>query len=98
MIVCNRTAEGRVDLPDAMAKLARRGINRVMAEGGAILARALLDDDLVDEVALFRAPMTIGGEGVDAIAGLPLSVIPDRFKLIAQETLGSDALSLYGRG
>ena len=97
VIVCSATADGQVDPADAMARLARRGINRVMAEGGAALARSLLDADLIDEVALFQAPMTIGPEGVDAVAGLPLSALTERFKLIARETLGSDALSLYGR-
>jgi diaminohydroxyphosphoribosylaminopyrimidine deaminase/5-amino-6-(5-phosphoribosylamino)uracil reductase len=97
VLVCNSAADARVDLRDAMAKLAGRGINRVMVEGGAVLARALLDADLVDEVALFEAPVIIGEEGVDAIAGLPLSAIAGRFKPIARETLGSDALTLYGR-
>jgi diaminohydroxyphosphoribosylaminopyrimidine deaminase/5-amino-6-(5-phosphoribosylamino)uracil reductase len=97
VIVCDATAKGRVDLKDAMGKLAARGINRVVAEGGAILARALLDADLVDEVALFEASLAIGPEGVDALAGLPLSAITDRFRPLARETLGSDALTLYGR-
>jgi diaminohydroxyphosphoribosylaminopyrimidine deaminase/5-amino-6-(5-phosphoribosylamino)uracil reductase len=96
-IVCRPAADGRVDLRDAMTTLAGRGINRVMVEGGAALARSLLDADLVDEVALFEARATIGEGGVDAISGLPLSTIRDRFRLTSQETLGSDALSIYGR-
>jgi diaminohydroxyphosphoribosylaminopyrimidine deaminase/5-amino-6-(5-phosphoribosylamino)uracil reductase len=97
VIQCNATAGGRVDLADAMTRLASRGINRVMAEGGAVLARSLLEADLVDEVALFQAPMVVGEAGVDALAGLPLSIIGERFNLIARETLGSDALCVYGR-
>jgi diaminohydroxyphosphoribosylaminopyrimidine deaminase/5-amino-6-(5-phosphoribosylamino)uracil reductase len=97
VISCRGVAEGRVDLADAVGKLAGRGINRLMVEGGAVLARSLLDAGLIDEVVLFQAPTSIGGQGVDAIAGLPLAAIPERFRLIAQETLGSDALSLYGR-
>jgi diaminohydroxyphosphoribosylaminopyrimidine deaminase / 5-amino-6-(5-phosphoribosylamino)uracil reductase len=98
VIVCNATAEGRVNLHDAMHKLAARGINCVLAEGGAVLARALLEADLIDQVALFEAPMTIGPEGVEALAGLPLSTISEKFKVLRRETLGSDALTLYGRG
>jgi diaminohydroxyphosphoribosylaminopyrimidine deaminase/5-amino-6-(5-phosphoribosylamino)uracil reductase len=97
VIRCAATPDGRVDLADAMAKLAGRGINHVMAEGGAQLARSLIEAGLVDELVLLTAPIALGGEGVDALQGLPLAAVTERFRLIAQEMLGSDALSLYGR-
>ena len=97
VIVCEARGDSRIDLADALARLAERGINRLMVEGGAALARSLLEADLIDEAALFAAPMTIGEQGLDALAGLPLSVITEEFRLIAQETLGSDVFSLYGR-
>jgi diaminohydroxyphosphoribosylaminopyrimidine deaminase/5-amino-6-(5-phosphoribosylamino)uracil reductase len=97
VIQCAATPDGRVDLPDAMAKLAGRGINSILIEGGAKLARAFLEADLADEVMLFKAAAVIGEQGVDALAGLPLSTIDERFRLIERETLGSDVLSVYGR-
>jgi diaminohydroxyphosphoribosylaminopyrimidine deaminase/5-amino-6-(5-phosphoribosylamino)uracil reductase len=97
VIQCAATPDGRVDLNDALAKLAGRGINTILIEGGAKLARAFLEADLADEVMLFKAPAVIGEQGVDALAGLPLSTIDERFRLIERETLGSDVLSVYGR-
>lgn len=96
---CTGTADGKVDLAEAMARLAGRGINRVLAEGGAHMARALLEADLVDEIQLFTASKRLGPGGLDALAGLPLSHITasPRFHLIEEERLGADVLRVYER-
>jgi diaminohydroxyphosphoribosylaminopyrimidine deaminase/5-amino-6-(5-phosphoribosylamino)uracil reductase len=47
---------------------AERGVNAVMVECGARLAGTLLDAGLVDEVAIFMAPLLTGGP-VPAVAG-----------------------------
>jgi diaminohydroxyphosphoribosylaminopyrimidine deaminase/5-amino-6-(5-phosphoribosylamino)uracil reductase len=64
--------DGRVDAADALRRLAQRGITRVLAEAGPRLAASLLRAGLVDRLALFRAPLLIGGDGA-AFAG-PLGV------------------------
>ena len=74
---------------------ARRGINRLMVEGGARVARSFLEAGLVDEFHLIRAAQTLGPEGVDALAGLPLEQALQPFALIEQEKLGSDLLTVY---
>jgi diaminohydroxyphosphoribosylaminopyrimidine deaminase/5-amino-6-(5-phosphoribosylamino)uracil reductase len=85
----------RGDVPDILAGLARRGINRLMVEGGARVARSFLEAGLADEFHLIRAPHALGPGGVDALAGLPLDRALQPFALIEQETLGSDLLSVY---
>jgi len=40
----------------------REQVSEVLVEGGATLARALLADDLVDELVLYQAPITLGGD------------------------------------
>jgi diaminohydroxyphosphoribosylaminopyrimidine deaminase / 5-amino-6-(5-phosphoribosylamino)uracil reductase len=45
-------ADGRLLLPAAFAALAATGVNSVLAEPGGTLARAMLDDDLVDRMVL----------------------------------------------
>ena len=40
-----------------------------------MVARGLIEADLVDEVVLFRSPHALGGNIVPALAGLPLSTI-----------------------
>jgi diaminohydroxyphosphoribosylaminopyrimidine deaminase / 5-amino-6-(5-phosphoribosylamino)uracil reductase len=99
LIGCAATGEGKVDLADALHRLAGRGINRVLAEGGARMARALIEADLVDEVYLLGASKELGAAGLNALAGLPLSTITDSdgFRLAGKECLGEDLLSVYER-
>jgi diaminohydroxyphosphoribosylaminopyrimidine deaminase / 5-amino-6-(5-phosphoribosylamino)uracil reductase len=91
--------DNKVDLHEAMAKEARRGCSRVLAEGGAHMAAALIDADLVDEVLLFSAPQPIGPEGFPALADRPLTAITDSsaFHLREREELGDDVLTVYER-
>ncbi|MGE3829877.1 MAG: bifunctional diaminohydroxyphosphoribosylaminopyrimidine deaminase/5-amino-6-(5-phosphoribosylamino)uracil reductase RibD [Parvibaculaceae bacterium] len=97
VIVCQATAAGQVDLANAMARLAAEGINTVLVEGGALLARSLLEAGLVDAMALFSAPKVIGPQGVDAFAGMPLDQVMAPFRETGTETLGADTLTLYVR-
>lgn len=91
------TVIATADLRGALEKLAACGINRLMVEGGARIARSLLEAHLVDELALFRSPDEIGPQGVDAFAGLPLAEIMAAFRQREEETLGRDTLTLYER-
>lgn len=94
---CQSGPDGQVDLADAFAQLAQRGINRVLVEGGARLARGLIEAGLVDELALFQAPKALGPQGVDGFAGLPLAKVMAGFRRIGEERLGDDVLSVYVR-
>jgi diaminohydroxyphosphoribosylaminopyrimidine deaminase/5-amino-6-(5-phosphoribosylamino)uracil reductase len=97
VLCCKSGADGHVDLTDALARLARRGINRVLAEGGAHLAHGLIEAGLVDELALFRSPKVLGPQGVDGFAGLPLARVMAAFRPGGEERLGNDHLSVYVR-
>jgi diaminohydroxyphosphoribosylaminopyrimidine deaminase/5-amino-6-(5-phosphoribosylamino)uracil reductase len=97
VLACRPDPRGRVDLADGLRKLGERGVNRVLAEGGARLARSLLEEGLVDELLLFRSPRTLGAEGVDGFAGLPLDHIMAAFRGHGEERLGDDVLSVYVR-
>ncbi len=85
----------RGPIPDALADLGRRGINRLMVEGGARTARAFLEAGVVDEFHLFTASQELGPAGVEALAGLRLDTALSRFRLIEEEMLGDDRLSVY---
>jgi diaminohydroxyphosphoribosylaminopyrimidine deaminase / 5-amino-6-(5-phosphoribosylamino)uracil reductase len=93
------SAPGRLDLGAALRLLAARGITRLLVEGGPILAAAMIASDLVDEVALFQASASIGPEGIDALEGMPISVLAraQRFKSIGVECLGPDRLETFVR-
>lgn len=97
ILACAPGAQGGVDLADGLARLADRGINRVLAEGGARLARGLIEAGLVDELQLFRAPKILGPQGVDGFAGMPFAQVMAGFRPGSEETLGDDRLSVYVR-
>ncbi len=100
VIECLATPEGKVDLADMLEKLAAEGISHVLAEGGAHMARALMEADLVDEAVLLQAPVEIGLQGLDAMAGLPLDTIRASalFRQRGEsESLGADWLAKYVR-
>jgi diaminohydroxyphosphoribosylaminopyrimidine deaminase / 5-amino-6-(5-phosphoribosylamino)uracil reductase len=92
-------APAGIDLPHALRALAERGITRLLAEGGAQLAAALLRDGLVDRIAWFHAPMVMGGDGwpaaqafgVERLAQMP------RFTRTTTRAVGDDLLSEYVR-
>ena len=91
--------KGMVDFAESLRELGNMGINLLLVEGGAKIARSLLEADLVDEAILATAPLTIGEQGVDALAGLPLSHIEaeGRFVCKSTETVGRDVVKHYLR-
>jgi diaminohydroxyphosphoribosylaminopyrimidine deaminase / 5-amino-6-(5-phosphoribosylamino)uracil reductase len=97
VIDCKQTPNGWVDLTDAMEVLAKRGINRLLVEGGSHVSQSFLEADLVDEVQLFQSPTAIGPQGTDAIADTPLSTLEKRFNPTHKEGLGTDTLTVYER-
>jgi diaminohydroxyphosphoribosylaminopyrimidine deaminase/5-amino-6-(5-phosphoribosylamino)uracil reductase len=90
---------GGLDVHGCLRKLAKEGITRVLVEGGARVARAFLEADLVDEALVFRSPFAIGADRVPALAGLPLSTIEanSNFRLVERRRFGADRLTLYER-
>lgn len=55
--------KGRVSLPAALEALSARGLTSVMVEGGGEVLGSFLARRLADQVALFRAPLLLGGRG-----------------------------------
>jgi diaminohydroxyphosphoribosylaminopyrimidine deaminase/5-amino-6-(5-phosphoribosylamino)uracil reductase len=94
--LAGKTAEvlrGSVD--EVLADLGGRGINRLMVEGGARVARSFLTAGMVDEFHLIRSAGTLGPQGVDALAGLTLDEALQPFHIRDQEKLGMDVLTVY---
>ncbi|GBD50731.1 RibD family protein [Methylopila sp. Yamaguchi] len=83
---------GRIEPRDVVAALARRGLRRVLIEGGASTVSAFIEADLVDRLHVMVAPLLVGS----GRAGLALTPI-DRLDLArrpvaAAFTLGEDIL------
>jgi diaminohydroxyphosphoribosylaminopyrimidine deaminase / 5-amino-6-(5-phosphoribosylamino)uracil reductase len=93
------TSAHMVDMDAAFRELGRRGLTRVLVEGGSTLAAVLLRADLVDRIAWFHAPLLIGGDGIPAVAGFGLQQLVEarRFDRIGLETVGDDVLETLKR-
>jgi diaminohydroxyphosphoribosylaminopyrimidine deaminase/5-amino-6-(5-phosphoribosylamino)uracil reductase len=88
-----------VDLAAVLKELGRRGVTRLMVEGGARVAASFVEAGLADEVWLYRGPVTIGADGVAALDGLPLTAVTQspHYRVRATEMLGPDQLTIYER-
>jgi diaminohydroxyphosphoribosylaminopyrimidine deaminase/5-amino-6-(5-phosphoribosylamino)uracil reductase len=92
-------AEAGVDLPAGLTALGTAGITRVLVEGGAQVAAALLRAGLVDRIAWFHAPAVLGGDawpavqafGIDRLEAMP------RFVRRRATPLGDDMLTEFVR-
>ena len=84
---------------NAAKELANRGLTRVMIEGGGTVAAAFLKADLIDEIAWFRAPKVIGGDGTAGIGALGLGKLSESpaFKHREQLVFGADTLDFLDR-
>jgi diaminohydroxyphosphoribosylaminopyrimidine deaminase/5-amino-6-(5-phosphoribosylamino)uracil reductase len=83
-----------MDLTIAFAELGKRGLTRVLVEGGSHLAGELLEEGLVDRLAWFHAPSLIGSDGLPAVEAFgveALSAAP-KFRRLSIETIGEDVL------
>jgi len=74
--------EGHVDLGELLRVLGEREITSVLAEGGGTLLGSLFDDDSVDKVIAFIAPMIIGGkDAVSPVGGKGVELISQALQL-----------------
>jgi len=93
VVVVDGTGQG-VDLRQVVARLGEMGVSRVLVEGGARLAGALVREALVDRLALFFAPMLLGESGLASLAfdgNEVLAGIP-RYSVEHVERSGNDVM------
>lgn len=91
--------DDQIDLSWTVQELARRGLTRILIEGGGTIAAAFMAADFVDGIAWFRAPGLIGGDGLPAIEGFgidSLGKVP-KFEIVETTACGSDQLEIYRR-
>lgn len=84
-------AGNAVDLQFALTTIAGRGLGTMLLEGGATLAMAMAEADLIDEAHIIRTPARLGPAAIrpfggDAVGALSNHLTPSRPRLV-----GSDA-------
>ena len=84
-------------LEDALHALRVRGVQSLLVEGGAGIASALLDADLVDRLVIFQAPIILGAGALHAFArALPRRVHDaTRYDVVRREAFGDDLMTIY---
>jgi diaminohydroxyphosphoribosylaminopyrimidine deaminase/5-amino-6-(5-phosphoribosylamino)uracil reductase len=89
----------RVSVTDFVRRAEAEGLRTLLLEGGSTLAASFLRAGLVDEIAWFRAPILIGGDGLAATGSLGLSDLKSavRWRPVATERIGDDVLDTYVR-
>ena len=90
-------ANGYPDPEKMLMALGERGLTRVMVEGGATLAAALLRAKLVDRLAWFRSASVMGGDGIPAVEayGVDRLALMARFARRGIWRLGEDVLETF---
>jgi diaminohydroxyphosphoribosylaminopyrimidine deaminase / 5-amino-6-(5-phosphoribosylamino)uracil reductase len=88
-----------LDLLTVLQTLAKKGITRLLVEGGARVASSFVAARLVDEVWLLRNPEVIGADGIAALDALPLTAITQSpaFRVRDTQMLQNDTLTVYER-
>jgi diaminohydroxyphosphoribosylaminopyrimidine deaminase/5-amino-6-(5-phosphoribosylamino)uracil reductase len=75
-------------LRDELAALGAEGVQSLLLEGGATLAAAFLEADLVDKILVFVAPLLAGdGPGLLARLGSPRALSHLSVRLVGEDAL-----------
>ena len=85
-------SSGKVDLPEMLKELARRGVNEVHAEGGVKLNGSLMREGCVDELLVYLAPGLLG-DSARGMVNLPeMKALDERVALEIRgvERIGGD--------
>jgi diaminohydroxyphosphoribosylaminopyrimidine deaminase/5-amino-6-(5-phosphoribosylamino)uracil reductase len=87
--------EPRVDLCALAGALAKRDVTSLLIEGGGALHAGALEAGIVDRVAIFVAPIFLGGkEAVPLLGGVGAATLGEAWRLsdVAVEQVGEDWL------
>ncbi|MER8388417.1 bifunctional diaminohydroxyphosphoribosylaminopyrimidine deaminase/5-amino-6-(5-phosphoribosylamino)uracil reductase RibD [Mesorhizobium sp. M0166] len=89
------TYEGDIALPELLEDLAALGMASVLVEGGAKVAKAFLDEQLIDRIVLFQGPDAIGEGGI--ASPIDASNIPPGFRKLRNMRFGEDTYAEWIR-
>jgi diaminohydroxyphosphoribosylaminopyrimidine deaminase/5-amino-6-(5-phosphoribosylamino)uracil reductase len=92
-------SHGHPAIREALDQLARRGITRLLVEGGPSVAHVLLDAGLVDEAVIYHGSSPAGSEGLLPFGseGLDRLTESGHFTLMDERTFGPDRMTWWQR-
>jgi len=91
-IIVLPNAAGKVELPDLMLELGRRGINELHVEAGYKLNGSLLNEGLVDELLIYLAPSVMGDAACSMFHLPALNALSEqrRLSIVDVRQIGAD--------
>ena len=88
-----------LNLTATLTLLSDHGVTRLLVEAGPKLSTSFLRQDLVDQLAWYRAPTVMGSDGLPVFGGLNVDGLADMRGFAPSNTmeLGVDNLTIYTR-
>jgi diaminohydroxyphosphoribosylaminopyrimidine deaminase/5-amino-6-(5-phosphoribosylamino)uracil reductase len=92
-------AEGHPAIDESLAALARRGITRLLVEGGPSVARVLLDADFIDEAVIYQGATAAGSTGLKPFISEGLDRLAEcgHFTKTETRSFGPDRMTRWQR-
>ena len=92
-------SHGHPAIREALDQLARRGITRLLLEGGPSVAHVMLDADLVDEAVIYQGSTPAGSDGLLPFVGEGLDRLTEsgHFTQTQERTFGPDRMTWWQR-
>ena len=92
-------SHGLPAIGEALAQLARRGITRVLVEGGPAVAQALFEADLIDEAIIYQGAAPAGTDGLLPFveSGIEKIAFSKEFTETEKRRFGEDRMTSWRR-
>ncbi len=89
----------RIDMAAMLGELGRRGVTRLLVEGGAHVHASFLSGGLADRLEVFTAPIMLGDDARGAAAAIGIADISQapHFQRTGHRMIGSDLLESFAR-
>ncbi len=94
IILCEKNKKGLIDLEELLDICYKKGIKKLMVEGGGKVILSFLKSGFVDDFFVYIGPMIIGGNNSPTIAGVSDEKICN-LKLIKTKKIGPGMLYHY---
>ena len=84
-------------LHESLESLRQRDVRALFVEGGAKLAGSLLREDLVDRLIIFRSPLVLGPDALQAFAFAPggFEQSLEQYRVVDERRFGDDVMTIH---
>jgi len=88
-----KTKKGVIDLQDLLEKIFKKGIRKLMVEGGSTVITNFLKEKLVDDIFVYVGSMIIGGKNTPAL--IKNDILDTKLDLVETKKIGLGILLHY---